>query len=215
MSLKRGSGQWGLLGGSSSSEKAPKSKSSKLANLARSSRGAFDKRGSKLHANSSTRLDSVSRLASLNSGSRSQRSPVAEVTVPETRPISSLVIVNPQSDALESTNVKAFTDPSADHLIAQPSLFADSLFHLWGVPQDVANSLLRIYANPYLLTVTNEAQLRKAFSTSSPDDIVRNAQLGKRISLNWMYLMYKTLRSMATQDNQTSEILCRISSQST
>lgn len=184
--LKRGSGQWGLLGGSSNSEKAPKAKSSKLSNLARSSRGAFDKRVSKLLANSSNRLDSVSRLASLNTGSRSQHSPVAEAIVPETKPISNPVVANLQSNLLESTDVKAFTDPSADHLIAQPSLFADSLFHLWGVPQDVANSLLRIYANPYLLTVTNEAQLRKAFSTSSPDDIVRNAQLRKRISLYWM-----------------------------
>ena len=52
------------------------------------------------------------------------------------------------------------------------------------MPQDVANSLLRIYANPYLLTVSSAAQLQKAFATASPDDIVRNAQLpGKGISL--------------------------------
>ena len=56
------------------------------------------------------------------------------------------------------------------------------------MPQDVANSLLRIYANLYLLTVSDETQLQKAFFTSSPDDIVRNAQLpSKGISLTLLW----------------------------
>lgn len=45
------------------------------------------------------------------------------------------------------------------------------------MPQDVANSLLKIYANLYRLTVSDETQLQKAFFAASPDDIVQNAQL--------------------------------------
>lgn len=177
----RGSGQWGLLGGSSNPGKSTtKPKPSKLANLARSSRGAFDNRETKQQTVSS-RLDSVSRLASLNTASRSQQLPVDSNLAPRTEPLPILVNDDVQADISKPSDVNPFTDPSAD-LLALPSLLASSLFRLWVVPEDVASSLLRIYANPYFLIVANETQLRKAFSTSSPDDAVRSAQLrGKGI----------------------------------
>jgi hypothetical protein len=112
----------------------------------------------------------------------SQPPPSAAVVVSQTQPASKPVNDNVRVDVHESTDVKAFTDPHADDLLAQPSPLADSLFHLWAMPQDVANSLLKIYTNPYLLTVSNEAQLQEAFSTASPDDIVQNTQLRGKIN---------------------------------
>ena len=171
-------GQWGLLGGSSNLNMGnPRTKPSKLANLARSSRGAFDKKGSRQQNEATKRFDSVSRLAALSSGIASQTLSNTPPTIPRVEPVSIPSKVDLQPNVLEPANVQAFTDPLADHLLAQPSPFANSLFHFWVTPQDVANSLLRLYANPYLLTVSNEDQLQKAFSTKSPDDIVQNARL--------------------------------------
>ena len=177
VSLRRGCGQWGLLGGSPNPDKASvKTKTSKLATLARSSKGAFDKR-QQYHP--SSRVASISRLAALNSGSKSESStPPPKVTQSERSSDSS------REDAptyiSDSIDINVLTDPHADHLLAQPSILANSLFQLWVMPRDVANSILRIYANLYLLTVSDKSQLQKAFSSSSPDDIVRNAQLPRK-----------------------------------
>ena len=181
ISLRRGCGQCGLLGGSSNPDKGSvKTKPSKLASLARSSKGAFDKRSSRQQYDHSSRLASISRLAAFNSGSKSEQPPTPPPNFPQSERPSDSSTEDARSDVPNPIDVNRLTDPHADHLLAQPSTLANSLFQLWVVPQDVANSLLRIYANPYLLTVSNEAQLQKAFSTASPDDVVRNAQLPRK-----------------------------------
>lgn len=70
--------------------------------------------------------------------------------------------------------------PSSDRLLAEPSLLANSLFQFWVVPREAADSLLGIYANFVLLASGGNAQLNSAFSSASPDDIVRNAQRQNR-----------------------------------
>lgn len=190
ISLRRGCGQWGLLGGSSSPDKGNvKTKPSKLASLARSSKGAFDKRSPRQQYDHSSRLASVSRLAALNSGSKSEQPLTPTPYVPQSGRPSDSSNDDTNADVPDSINVNALTDPHADHLLAQPSILANCLFQLWVVPQDVTNSLLRIYANPYLLTVSNETQLQKAFSTASPDDIVRNARLPSKGMLTLIWLL--------------------------
>ena len=175
----RGCGQWGLLGGSSHPDKGGVGgKPSKLASLARSNRGAFGKRSSQQQKQGSGKLDSVLRLATLGSSSRTQELVPPDSTTPaivQVEPITSQLNEEPRH-ILES-KVEASTDPPVTQLWAQPSVLANSLFTLWVMPRDVANSLVRIYANPYLLTVSNEAHLKTAFSNPSPDDIVQNARL--------------------------------------
>jgi hypothetical protein len=121
-------------------------------------------------------LASISRLAALNSGSKSEPSPPPP-NVPQSNQPSDSSNEDVRTYIPDFNDINALTDPHADHLLAQPSTFANSLFQLWVMPQDVANSLLRIYANLYRLTVSDETQLQKAFFTASPDDIVQNAQL--------------------------------------
>lgn len=170
-------GQWGLLGGSSHSDKGgANAKPSKLANLAQSSRGAFGKRISQ-QIKVPSKLDSVTRLAALSSGARSKvPGPMPKSIISRneltTMPSDDSVQVN----VMESDDVKPSTDPCADHLLGHPSVVANSLFHLWVVPKGMADSLLRIHANPYLLIVSNEASIQKAFTSASPDDIVQAAQ---------------------------------------
>ena len=174
-----GRGQCGLSGGSSGQGKeGSKTKPSKLANLARSSRGAFEKKGLSLQKEPTLKFESVARLASLSAASRLPQSPADRVVVPENRlevsPIRETRF--PDAPISEHEPTEASTDPAPGRLLERPSLFANSLCHLWVVPQDAADILLRIHANPYVLTVSNESQLQKAFSTASPDDVVRNAQ---------------------------------------
>jgi hypothetical protein len=170
----RGGGRGGLLGGSSNTKQATKSsKPSKLAKLARSSKGAFDQKGTSIRSSSS------SRLASLKSGGQKVLDgPLLSNEAPQeqtpSQPIMETIKDIPHEIPLTSPG------PSSDHLIAQPSLLAKSLFQFWVVPHEAADSLLNIYANLYLFTAGNEAQLKSAFSTVSPDDIVKNAQRGNK-----------------------------------
>lgn len=177
----RARSQWGLLGGSAHQEKSNiKPKSSKLAKLAQSSRGAFERKGIERQKQDIGPFESVSRLASLTSSSRPQIRPIApppnnkmasptgcttETSAPE-----------PPSSLVDTEDVKASTDLRAAHLLAEPSTLADSLFRLWVAQKNAPDSLLRICADPYLLTVSDQSHLQKAFSTASPDDIVRSAQ---------------------------------------
>ena len=175
----RAHGQWGLLGGSSHLENPnPKLKSSKLAKLAQSSRGTFERKGILRQKNDLNSLDSVSRLASLNSTNRNRILPsepdtetpyVAERT-------SQVSAAEPSTSPIEFKDIQASTDLRADHLLAEPSTLANSLFHLWVAPKTAADSLLRIYADLYPLTVSDQSQVQKAFSGASPDDVVRSAQ---------------------------------------
>jgi hypothetical protein len=172
-------GQWGLLGGSSNPDKGGTStKPSKLASLAQSSRGAFGKRVSQQQINIPSKLDSVSRLAALSSGASSKKVPAIP---PKSVTNRNEHVVTPsgngsQNNVMESDDVKPSTDPCADHLLGYPSVVANSLFHLWVVPQGVADSLLRIHANPYLLIVPNETSIQTAFSSASPDDVIQATQ---------------------------------------
>jgi len=166
---RRGWDRWGLLGGSSSGT-GNRGKQSKLANLARSSRGAFDKSAS---TSASTRLSSMSRLATLTS--KSQTRPTLPIS--NRRPSSPPLI--PQTDSpalLESTPKQSAPDPIPFHLLSPPSLLADCLYCLSLVPRDAATSAVNIQANPYLLIGSTKAQVRKAFANPSPDDIVQKAQ---------------------------------------
>ena len=187
----RAHGQWGLLGGSSNQDKSnAKPKSSKLAKLAQSNRGAFERKGIQRQKQDLGGFESVSRLASLSSSARPQ-SKLSALPSTETpsapEPTTQPGITDATTSLIESEDVKASTDLRADHLLAEPSTLANSLFHLWVAPSIAADSLLRIYADPYLLTVSDPSQLQKAFSTASPDDVVRNAQnkgcLGKKHEL--------------------------------
>ena len=167
--LRRGWGQWGLLGGSSSG-RGNRGKPSKLANLARSSRGAFDK---STPASASTRLSSVSRLATLTS--KSQTCPTLPIS--NRRPSPPSIVPRTDSPALSQTTPKQSTpDPIPFHLLSTPSLLADCLYYLSLVPRDAATSVLNIQANPFLLIGSTKAQVQKAFANPSPDDIVRKAQ---------------------------------------
>jgi hypothetical protein len=184
-SMMRARGQSGLLGGSSRQDKPNATpKSSKLAKLAQSSRGAFEKKAILRQKQDSSSFESVSRLAALSLGSRppNPSTAVKSETIPEARSQPSAADSIPRVED-ESEDLKASTDLRADHLLAEPSMLADSLFRLWIVPKNAADSLSRIYADPYLLTVSDQSQLQNAFSTSSPDDVVQRAQLrGKRNS---------------------------------
>lgn len=168
--LRRGWGQWGLLGGSSSGRGGNRGKPSKLANLARSSRGVFDKTAST--SAPSTRLGSVSRLATL--ASRSQT--VTPIPSPPPRP-ASLPPTQVDTSALkESPPKQPPLDPIPSHLLSTPSLLADSLYYLSLIPRQAAASILNIQANPYLLIGATKAQVQTAFANPSPDDIVQKAQ---------------------------------------
>ena len=172
--LQRGSGQWGLLGGSSNATRA-KPKLSKLASLAKSNRGASDKNGVQ-QKGLSYALDSVARLSSLSSKPRPNLSSSSSVAgVPEQEAASFIVDERPGRLDQPPNVVEAPTDHCADHLLAHPSTLADSLFHFWVVPQNTASLLLKIYANTSLLIVGGDAQSKDAFSTPSPDDVVQNA----------------------------------------
>jgi hypothetical protein len=168
--LRRGWGQWGLLGGSATGRGSTRGKPSKLASLARSSRGAFDKSAST--PSPSTRLGSVSRLAALSSRSQS----VTPVPSPSPRPPSPL---RPQLDdpvLPEASPKQTAPDPIPTHLLSTPSLLADSLYYLSLIPRQATASLCNLQANPYLLIGSTKAQVQKAFSNPSPDDIVQKAQ---------------------------------------
>jgi len=187
----RAHGQWGLLGGSSNQEKSnAKTKSSKLAKLAHSSRGAFERRGIQRQNQDLGSFESVSRLASLSSSTRPQ-SQLSAPSRTETPSVPEATvqpnIIDATTSLIESEAVKASTDLCADHLLAEPSTLANSLFRLRVAPKNAADSLLRMYADPYLLIVSDQSQLQKAFSTASPDDVVRSAQskgcLGRNINL--------------------------------
>ena len=180
----RARGQWGLLGGSSHHEKSDiKPKSSKLSRLAQSSRGAFERKGTQRQKQDIGTFQTVSRLASLTSSSRPQIQPtkpspnnkMASPTDPTTE-TSAPDPPNPPNSLLDTEDVKVSSDLRAAHLLAEPSTLAGSLFRLWVAQKDAPDSLLRLYADPYLLTVSDQSQLQKAFSTASPDDIVRSSQ---------------------------------------
>jgi len=174
----RACGQWGLLGGSSKMRKeAPKPKPSKLATLARSSRGAFEK---KIDANrdsaATVNLESVARLSSLSS----RRPPVGAPVLsqpPSKDPTDSIKVQEFSQEATSLGKSQSSTDLCSDNLFALPSCFATSLFYSYIMPRGVAESLLKIYTNPFLLTGTDEAQLKRAFATASPDDVTQNALL--------------------------------------
>lgn len=167
-------GQWGLLGGSSLNPENPtKTRPSKLANLAKSSRGAFEKRSPR----KDIKLDSVSRLATLSSrGQKSLDVALAPSPPSEVESVALEKIESSAPETLKETTVKVTTGPSVDHLLTPPSFLADSLFQVWVKPKDVADPLMRIYADIYFLTVSNASQLQTAFSAPSPDDIVLKAQ---------------------------------------
>jgi len=174
----RACGQWGLLGGSSKMSKEPaKQKPSKLAALARSSRGAFEK---KLDANrvsaAGVNLESVVRLSSLSSRPPPPEVPVLAQTSSKD-PTDSTKVDELSLEAKSLRQSESSIDPCSDNLLAPPSFFALSLFCSYVVPRGAAESLLKIYTNPLLLTGTGEAQLKKAFSTASPDDVTENALL--------------------------------------
>ena len=174
-------GQWGLLGGSSHHEQSNmKPKSSKLAKLAQSSKGAFERKGIHRQKQDPGTFESVSRLSSLSLSSRPQlqrtKPPLVKDIVPATEPKVEASPSDPMHHPIESENRNASTDLRAADLLADPSTLADSLFRIWVAPENTPDSLLRIYADPYLLTVSDQAQLQKAFSSASPDDVVRSAQ---------------------------------------
>jgi hypothetical protein len=182
-SVMRTRGQWGLLGGSSNLDKqSGKSKQSKLANLARSSRGAFERKGIIYHKANHDNMDAVSRLAALNSASQAQQpvpsSPSSDL--PRRESLSRRSDSAPLNEAQKPKHVDVSTDPHCDHLLAHPSILAKSLFQLWAVPRDMNALLHGMYANFFFLTVSNESQVKDAFSTASPDDIVLDAQSHKK-----------------------------------
>lgn len=177
----RARGQWGLLGGSSHQEKSnTKPKSSKLAKLAQSSRGAFERKGTQRQKQDIGAFQSVSRLASLTSSSRPQIQPT--IPLPDnkmdspTDPTTETSAPDLPNSLVDTEDVKASSDLRAAHLLAEPSTLAGSLFRLWVAQKIAPDSRLKIYADPYLLTVSDQSQLQKAFSTASPDDIVRSSQ---------------------------------------
>jgi len=173
--LQRGSGQWGLLGGSSNAAKT-KPKLSKLASLAKSNRGSSDKKGIQ-HKWPSSTLDSVARLSSLSSAPRVSPRSSSSTSVALPQQDASSIALEKQSECnTEHQAVEATVDHRADHLLARPSILAGSLFHFWEIPQNAASLLRRIYANTSLLTVVGNSQPKNAFEAPSPDDIVQNAQ---------------------------------------
>jgi len=194
----RARGQWGLLGGSSHQDKLNvKSKSSKLAKLAQSSKGAFERKGIQRKKQDIGTFESISRLASLTSSSCPHILPAAPPPTNKMAsgadPVAETSDLDPPNSLIDSEDVKAPTDLRAAHLLAEPSTLADSLFRLWVAEKNAPDSPLRIYADPYLLTVSDQSQLQKAFSTASPDDIVRSAQSkGCLPTETWAYLVRRS-----------------------
>jgi hypothetical protein len=165
-----------LLGGSSNARNA-KARPSKLASLAKSTRGAFEKKEIQQKAPSSS-LGSVARLSSLSSNARPKNDsaslPPAQTPLQE--PSSTVVTDGSGHVDHHPRSVEPSTDPRADDLLAQPSTLAKSLCHISVIPHSSARLLLKIHANTSLLTAGSEGQLKNAFAAPSPDDIVQNAQ---------------------------------------
>ena len=152
-------------------------KSSKLANLVRSSKGAFQPKGQQLKS-TLERTNSISRLAPANSEAQkfSDKSPQSDETIPKVHETPSQSTTEPTKEVPPNIPLVS-AESCSDHLLSQPSVLAKSFFNFRTVPNAGTDSLLRIH--PDLFTLGgNEAQLKMAFSTPSPDDIVKNAQRG-------------------------------------
>jgi hypothetical protein len=156
-------GKGGLLGGSSKP-------TSKLANLAKSSRGTFGKRG--LRTDETGKLTSVSRLSTLTSAGR--RIPVQESSDIASGSTVELPVERKDSPATVAVPASPPTEPRRD-LLSPPSSLACSLFQVILPQEHKTDFLCRIYADFYPLT-----DVQTAFATASPDDVVRNAQRGTR-----------------------------------
>jgi hypothetical protein len=101
-----------------------------------------------------------------------------------------LTSTEPNNDNLVSDNeTLTSAGPRSDHLLASPSLLAESLFQCWVAPREAADSLLRIYADLYLFTAGSQSQANSAFSTASPDDVVKIAQRQSKRLFNLIHVL--------------------------
>ena len=148
---------------------------SKLASLARSNRGAFDKKGI-LRQRAAGNLNSVARLAALSSTPPTPPTSPAAVVLLDDASSQATAHKVTESHISESNGAKAFTDPRPDHLLAQESSFANCLFRFHVAPQNAAHLLLGMYTNAHSLAAANDMQSKNAFSTPSPDDVVQRAR---------------------------------------
>jgi hypothetical protein len=126
-----------------------------------------------------SRLDAISRMSALKSGDQKVSNPHRIYNASNAQEHEDLSQPGPKPrDDLLASYEETLTSvgPSSDRLLAEPSLLANSLFQFWVVPREAANSLLRIYANHFLVAAGSNAQLNSAFSSASPDDVVQNAQ---------------------------------------